>query len=150
MSNYIVHVQVDEPYVADLEALHAAAQAALVICGAGGPGAFTVQIQSAEAVHALNRDYAGSDYATDVLSFPAEDEDYAVEEGEPTYLGDIIIAHEVAEQQAREAGLPLQVELMTLVIHGTLHLLGYDHDNPERQAEMWALQSAALDQVRRV
>ncbi|GAB4472810.1 MAG: rRNA maturation RNase YbeY [Anaerolineae bacterium] len=145
---FSVYINVEEPYAVGEDAVRRAVLSALQVGGAAPPAALTVTITGAEQVRELNRTYAGNDYETDVLSFPAEDEPYAVEPGDPPYLGDVIIAYPVAAQQAQEAGTPLMVEIMTLAVHGTLHLLGYDHDEPERQAEMWALQSAAVDAVR--
>jgi len=145
---YVVHIASDGPYQADDNALRVASLQGLTIGQGKSPCALTVTLASAERVHELNKQYAGIDSTTDVLSFPAESEAYAVDPGDPPYLGDVIIAYPVAEQQAKDAGIPLLVELQTLAIHGTLHLLGYDHDTPDRQAEMWAIQSAALDATR--
>jgi probable rRNA maturation factor len=143
-----IHVTNEGSYPVDESAITIAVQQVLQISGAQQPLALTVTIASSERVHDLNLQYAGMDYTTDVLSFPAEEEPYAVEPGEPPYIGDIVIAYPVAEKQAAEAGQSIIVELQLLSIHGTLHLLGFDHDTPDRQAEMWAYQSAALDAVR--
>lgn len=145
---HAIYVNVDEAYEAEHSALVLAAWCALDIVGAQTPLAMTIQITSSEAVHQLNRDFAGDDYPTDVLSFAPEGEQYATEPDEPPYIGDVIIAYPMAVEQANVAGHPVQAELQLLAIHGTLHLMGYDHDTPERQAEMWALQSAAMDAVR--
>jgi probable rRNA maturation factor len=72
----------------------------------------------------LNRAFRGHDYATDVLSFPAETSEF---------LGDIAIATGVARRQADEAGHPVATELRVLALHGLLHLLGYDHDRDDGQ-----------------
>lgn len=145
---FTIHVAVEGNYPVESEPISRAAQQALVIVQATPPGALTITITSAERVHELNRQYAGIDSTTDVLSFGAEGESYKVEPGEPPYLGDVVIAYPVAEKQAQEAHLTTLNEIQLLAIHGTLHLLGYDHDTPERQAEMWAYQSAAMDAVR--
>ena len=71
---------------------------------------------------ALNRRYRRKNHPTDVLSFPAPDE--------PGLLGDLVIAKGVARRQAREAGHSYETELRVLALHGLLHLLGYDHDDP--------------------
>jgi probable rRNA maturation factor len=89
-------------------------------------GEVTVALVSDARMRALNRMYRGKDYATDVLSFPAE-------EGQPfppllPALGDIVIATGVARRQARDLGHSLAVELRILSLHGLLHLLGYDHE----------------------
>lgn len=79
-------------------------------------------------VHGLNLDYRGVDKPTDVLAF-------ALDEAGPTFphapLGDVVISVERAAAQARARRHPLDAELELLVVHGTLHLLGYDHDEPE-------------------
>ena len=106
-----------------------------------------------EAVQALNRDYRGIDAPTDVLSFAAQ-EDAA---GEPDldlpadlaaeidrHLGDVIIAYPYAAHQAERFGNSVGAELRLLAIHGTLHLLGYDHATPEEEDAMWAEQEAIL------
>lgn len=86
----------------------------------------------------LNRQYRGRDYATDVLSFQNE---------EP--LGDLVLCPQVLERQAREHGLAFREELGYMVIHGVLHLLGYDHEENARDAErMYALQDAIFEKLR--
>lgn len=147
--NYQIFVNVDGPYDdQDFLAVQTAAWYALDMAQAPMPAALTVLLTTSEAVHEMNRQYAQNDYETDVLSFPTEGDPYDTELGEPPYLGDIIIAVPVAQQQADTAGHSLTAELQLLTIHGTLHLVGYDHDTPENQATMWALQSAAMDAVR--
>jgi probable rRNA maturation factor len=79
----------------------------------------------------LNRRFRGSDRATDVLSFPrgsADDKDFPGTEV-ADYLGDIVVSTETALRQANEAGLSFQREVDELVMHGVLHLCGYDHEN---------------------
>ncbi|MBN1312581.1 MAG: rRNA maturation RNase YbeY [Anaerolineae bacterium] len=146
--DYTIYVTMDDPYQVDDVAVQLAAWYALSVSQAKAPLALTVTLTTSERVHELNRDYAGVDEPTDVLAFAAEEEAYSVEPGEPPYIGDVIIAYPVAEEQASKAGTPVISELQLLTIHGTLHLLGYDHDTPDHQAEMWAFQSAAMDAVR--
>jgi len=146
--DYVVQVQLEDVYNVDTAGIEAAAQQALTVAGAEMPCALTVTITSASHVQTLNREYAGIDKATDVLSFAAEDDPYQVEPGEPPYLGDIIIAYEVAAEQAAEVGHSLLAEMQTLAIHGALHLLGFDHQDADQQAEMWAYESAAKDALR--
>ncbi len=109
----------------------------------------SVVIARDEQVQALNQQFRGVDAPTDVLSFPADVLPMSpnAEDIEPPYLGDLIIAYPYTVQQAEEAGHPVEDELVLLVIHGTLHLLGYDHDTAEHQDEMWAEQTAALEQA---
>ncbi|WP_315096750.1 rRNA maturation RNase YbeY [uncultured Cellulomonas sp.] len=83
---------------------------------------------------------------TDVLSFPM-DELRPGREGDPTpagLLGDVVLCPEVAAQQARGAGHSTAEELLLLTTHGILHLLGYDHAEPEEEKEMFALQRRLL------
>lgn len=143
MTAYHVYV-LSEPDDAALDApVQAAAEHALAAAAAPAPCALTVTLTTTEAVQALNREYAGKDEPTDVLSFPAEDTPYAVEPGEPPYLGDVIIALPVAAEQAERLGRSLADEVQMLAIHGVLHLMGYDHDTDEEQAEMSAAEADA-------
>lgn len=112
-----------------------------------------------ERIHELNLEYRGIDRPTDVLSFAmnetGEDEPeiiYAASEDEeledvPYVLGDIIISVTRAQEQAEEYGHSLERELGFLFVHGFLHLLGYDHQDPESEAEMMSKQENVLAQV---
>lgn len=110
------------------------------------PASLTLFFADDTIIQQLNRDYLDNDKPTDVLSFPA---------GEPmpgmtaadTYLGDIIISIPFASRQAAGAGHPLAAELQLLAVHGTLHLLGYDHADNGGKNEMWQVQSAVLKQL---
>ncbi|MFN2586910.1 MAG: rRNA maturation RNase YbeY [Actinomycetota bacterium] len=82
-------------------------------------------------IRRLNARYAGDDNATDVLAFPMMDDDE-----ESVLLGDVVVCPEVAQDNAARAGGGLDAELRTLVVHGTLHLLGYDHQNDSQRAAM--------------
>jgi probable rRNA maturation factor len=83
-------------------------------------------------IRRLNARYRKKDRATDVLSFPAED----LSAMGVRLLGDVVISVERARSQAKERGKTLEEELDTLLIHGILHLLGYDHERSERDAEI--------------
>jgi probable rRNA maturation factor len=108
------------------------------------PGtALSVVLADDDYVQGLNRQYRGVDAPTDVLSFPADPLPAEVED-EPPYLGDLIIAYPYSARQAAQTGHALDDELVLLVIHGTLHLLGYDHDTAEAEAAMWTQQADAL------
>lgn len=91
-----------------------------------------------DEIRALNRQFRSVDDATDILSFPAGNE-IDPETGRE-FLGDLIICVERAADQAADGRHALQDEISLLTIHGLLHLLGYDHSDPEEKAEMWALQ----------
>lgn len=93
------------------------------------------------ALQALNLQFMGIDAPTDVLSFPAEEID---PETNRPYLGDIAISYPRALAQAQAGGHPVAHELQLLTVHGVLHLLGYDHAEPEEKAHMWQVQSQIL------
>lgn len=101
-------------------------------------GALTIRLTGDAALRRLNRGFMGHDAATDVLSFPAE---------EPGYFGDLAISVTRAAAQARAGGHSLQAELQLLVVHGVLHLLGYDHATRAQQARMWAAQARILSEL---
>jgi probable rRNA maturation factor len=91
------------------------------------------------------------DGPTDVLAFPMDElrPGMVNEEPEEGILGDLILCPSVAEQQARTAGHSTTDELELLTVHGILHLLGYDHAEPEEHQEMFALQARLLGEWRR-
>jgi probable rRNA maturation factor len=99
----------------------------------------TIAITDDESITELNRQYRDVDGPTDVLSFPMD-----AMPGDVPYLGDLVIAYPYASAQAAREGHTLDDSLTLLVVHGMLHLLGYDHDTPERRADMWTAQEAAL------
>ena len=98
-----------------------------------------------EAMRRLNRAYRGYDRPTDVLSFTAEPSPDAQETA--SYLGDLVICPEYAEAEAARRGIPTREELLRLLIHGTLHLAGYDHARPTEEKRMFALQEACLERT---
>lgn len=148
LEGYEVYVDGEDLTPEEERGIRLAAQQALYQTEAEAPCGLTVVVSTDDHVQHLNNAYAGNDYATDVLTFPAEGDPYEVEPGEPPYLGDVIIARGVAHKQADEAGHSLLAEFQLLAIHGTLHLLGFDHQDPDQQATMWAYQSAAMDALR--
>jgi probable rRNA maturation factor len=91
----------------------------------------------------LNQRYSGNDYATDVLSFSY------IEDGEAIdgVIGDIAICHEIALEQAKAAGTSPDDEVALLALHGTLHVLGYDHQTEAEQSSMQSLQQALMTQA---
>lgn len=96
------------------------------------PGSLTVAFVRDRAIRELNQTYRGKDRATDVLSFPTPGApvDLITEE---TYLGDVVIATDTALAQADAARHSLAREVSELVIHGALHLCGYDHETDNGQ-----------------
>jgi probable rRNA maturation factor len=133
----------------------------------------SVVITSDEEVQRLNREFRGIDAPTDVLSFPAQYEESSLDTrsdaaagdmdggemdggemdgGLPEelraeiarQLGDVLIAFPYASKQAERFGNSAADEMLLLAVHGTLHLLGYDHATPEEEAEMWQMQEEIL------
>lgn len=104
----------------------------------------TVQVTDNATVQALNRTYRGVDAPTDVLSFPAELPPLPDDAPDAHYLGDIAVAYAYVKTQAQRLDIDLKHNLVLMVIHGTLHLLGYDHDTPANKAAMWTAQEQAL------
>jgi probable rRNA maturation factor len=106
-----------------------------------------VRVVGTREGRALNRHYRGRDYATNVLSFPAElDEDVKLPKGVTMpLLGDIVLCAPVVAKEAREQKKPLTAHYAHLTVHGTLHLLGWDHED-EREADcMERLEREILD-----
>jgi len=94
------------------------------------PGEIAVRIVSAEEGRALNKEFRGKDYATNVLTF-----DYS---HEPVVGADLVICAEVVEQEARDMGLDILAHYAHLLVHGTLHAQGYDHEEDDEAACMEA------------
>lgn len=93
-------------------------------------------VVSLDEMTSLNEKYRGKTGPTDVLSFPCDEPCAVVDPGEPIAIGDVIIAPEVAEAQATEYGHTVEEELNLLVVHGVLHLLGYDHEADDEATAM--------------
>jgi len=86
----------------------------------------TIVFVSDAAIKKLNRQFRGKNYSTDVLSFPTKAEDF--ESDNQSHLGEVVISVERAAAQAKENGLTFSNEVEQLILHGLLHLSGYDHD----------------------
>ncbi|MCC6612936.1 MAG: rRNA maturation RNase YbeY [Anaerolineae bacterium] len=130
-------------YDVDSALLRAAADCVLAQEHVAVDSAMTVVISDDEHVASLNKQFRDVDSATDVLSFPAAPSPVEIPDELP-YLGDLIIAYPYASAQASREGHNAHKSFALLVVHGTLHLLGYDHDTPERRAQMWEAQARAL------
>lgn len=102
-----------------------------------GPVEISAVLADNATVHLLNRQWRGKDKPTNVLSFAAlDDEDAPLVPGAPLLLGDIILAFETCRDEAADLDKPLADHLSHLVVHGVLHLLGYDHEEDEAEAEL--------------
>ena len=102
-----------------------------------------------DAIRAINKEYRGIDRATDVLSFPLYERDDEIEllEGELAPFGDIVLSVPHAQAQAAEYGHSVEREVCYLVVHGLMHLAGYDHIEPDDKVEMRAEEEALLNAV---
>ncbi len=129
-----------------LTRLRVAALAVLRYEGVEEPVELTLVLTDDDSVQALNRRFRGVDRPTDVLAFGNDSRGpFSMGSAEmPRYLGDIVLALPTAQRQAEAAGATLLDELQLLIVHGTLHLLGYDHADPADKAEMWAHQAAII------
>lgn len=143
-------VRIDSDEAQDVDAADLARVIAVTLQVEGrAEGQVTLVITSDEAVTELNRAYLGIDGPTDVLSFPAQEPTtgFVSAPEMANYLGDIIIALPYTRRQAATLGRRLRDELRLLTVHGVLHLLGYDHAEPDEEASMWARQDAILAQL---
>lgn len=109
-------------------------------------------IATGERVKELNRDYLGEDAPTDVLAFSAREEGaeqtpFVQPPDGRLHLGEVIIAYPQAVVQAAARGHPVEKELAILIIHGLLHLLGYDHDEPGDERRMKAREAELLGYI---
>ena len=138
---------VNVQFAEDIESPLSAAQIQLAVSEALRQAGSVLDVDLAvvltddQELHRLNREYLGIDAPTDVLSFPAG---FVDPDSNQPYLGDILISIERARQQAEASHQAVQQELLLLVVHGVLHLLGYDHTGEEEKESMWSLQEKIL------
>lgn len=138
----MIHIESEFPFPEEL--LERAARAALGHESQPFDSDLSVILTNDARLHELNLKYLGVDAPTDVLSFPASETD---PETGTRYIGDILISIPRAQTQAEAAGHPLEAEVQLLVVHGVLHLLGYDHAQPEEKTRMWKAQAEILEHL---
>lgn len=139
----ILDLSIEEPWSGDTDwealASRAADAAAQVAPELANPRlSASLLFTSDEEIHALNRDWRGKDKPTNVLSFPMlarEDLLALAGEGPPELLGDIALAYQTCAREAGENGVPIDHHTAHLVVHGLLHLAGYDHESGPEEAE---------------
>lgn len=144
----------DWPTGIDWQALaERAAQAALAETPYAGlatspvPAEISIHLTSDEEVHGLNRDYRDKDKPTNVLSFPMLEEEELSAASDAVgelLLGDIVLARGVCEREAAERNIAVATHATHLIVHGTLHLLGYDHMMADEADAMEAIEIRAL------
>ncbi|MBA7600619.1 Endoribonuclease YbeY [subsurface metagenome] len=154
VSSVEINILIDEGLEIGVELswLEAAARQVLVAEGVGAKTEMGLVIATGERVKQLNRDYLGEDEPTDVLAFSAREE--AADQSpfiQPPdgvlHLGEVIISYPQAVIQAEEHRHPVKKELAILIIHGLLHLLGYEHDEPELERRMRAREAELLGRI---
>jgi probable rRNA maturation factor len=110
------------------------------------PAEACVALSDDAAVRRLNAQYRGMDKATNVLSFPSRDSQFK-DPNLPKSLGDVVIAQETVVREAAEQGIPAAHHLQHLVIHGLLHLIGFDHDRDEDAEDMESIEIDILSDL---
>lgn len=106
-----------------------------------------VRVVDREESAQLNQQYRGKQGATNVLSFPFEMPDEVKESGDMNLLGDLVICASVVEEQAQEQGKELLAHWAHMVVHGCLHLIGYDHQEPGEAEKMESLETGVLTEM---
>lgn len=109
-------------------------------------GEISVVLTDDEAMQAINRDHRGQDKPTNVLSFPGleAEELHKIDAMVPFLLGDLVFAQETVEREALAADLSVHHHMVHLIVHGFLHLLGYDHERDSEAEAMEALETRLL------
>ena len=146
-----IAVRADSAYRKKIDSrrLREAAQKTLAHERAPSRAEITLVITGDDEIRDLNRRYRGVDAPTDVLSFAEAEADArcVASPDEAAYLGDVVISYPRAVAQAASAGHPADDELLLLVVHGVLHLLGHDHAGRAEKRKMWAAQEEILNEL---
>jgi probable rRNA maturation factor len=143
---YTIALQTDgDASGVDTRAIERLAARALEAEAVEAPAELSILLADDALVRELNRTYRDTDAATDVLSFAqAEGDDFARPEGAPRHLGDVVISLDTARRQAVDYTQSLHDEVSHLLVHGILHLLGYDHEHPDDERQMRAREDVIL------
>jgi probable rRNA maturation factor len=107
----------------------------------------SVVVTGDEQIHQLNREFAGEDHATDVLSFSLREGEAFVAPDDTDRLGEVVVSFETAQRQADDAGRHVEDEVAHLLVHGVLHILGYDHAEPAGETKMRARERSILSEL---
>ena len=154
VAEHVILVSIVEPFASSVSEAWLESVARRVLEAEGvGAAELSVTVTDDETVRSLNREYAGEDAVTDVLSFSQrEGEEFAAPPGGVPALGEVIIAYPQALRQAQDRPLRqgsgravVSVEVARLLIHGILHLLGYDHAEAEEERRMRAREEELLE-----
>jgi len=148
-----IHIEQNFQGCVDENQARKIAQQVLKAEGVTPPYEVSIVFTDSKTVQRLNRDYRGVDEPTDVLAFymlPGKTTNnlpFILPPDGITRLGEIIISYPQAVEQAKEQEHSVAQELALLIIHGILHLLGYDHEQPEEEAKMRAREKELLEKV---
>ncbi len=124
-----------------------AAKETLVVEESGEEAEISIVFVDEEYIHHLNRQYRGVDCPTDVLAFAMQEGESFCRVEEELILGDVVVSLPAAQRQSMEYGHSLRREVAYLVVHGVLHLLGYDHQTEEDRRVMRAKEEAVLGRL---
>ena len=154
MSSQRLSVQIDGPFanLVSEDWLRKVVDMTLVAAGLDAEVHIDLVIASDDTVRELNRDFRGIDDTTDVLAFAlsedaSEAEAFVMPPGTVRHLGEVIVSYNQAERQAKEHDHTLDRELALLVAHGVLHLLGHDHEEPEAEQTMRAIEARVMGAI---
>ncbi len=144
-----INVLVDEGFEGCPEVgwLRSVAEQVLTVQGAGSDVELGLVITSQERVQQLNKSYRGKDEPTDVLAFYMTSADFIEPPDGMRHLGEVIISYPQAVIQAKEHQHSVKKELAILIIHGVLHLLGYDHEESGQERQMRGREADILSQI---
>jgi len=145
--NWQIDIRIDEPFQEPVQEswVRQAVREVVISEGSSDPVELSLLITDDTTLHELNRTYRGIDKTTDVLAFAfQEDTEFPSISDGITHLGEVIISCPQAAKQAEEMGHSLQNEVVVLVVHGVLHLLGYDHESSEDDEQMRSIESEIL------
>jgi probable rRNA maturation factor len=149
-----IEIQNESGVDVDTDAIRDVARHTLEQTGVSPLAELSILLVDAAYMSDLNHRWMGGEGPTDVLAFPMDEAGANFDHGpgenasDPALLGDIVLCPEVAERNAAAAGHTSADEVALLTVHGTLHLLGYDHAEPEEEREMFRLQARLLDSWR--
>jgi probable rRNA maturation factor len=144
---YRVYVRIDAPFRKSVTEDWLRLIAGRVLAAEGVTSAeIGIVITGDRAVQTLNRNYRGEDAPTDVLSFALTEDaqDFVLPPDAVSRLGEVVVSFPTARRQAQQAGRPVAEEMAHLVVHGILHLLGYDHAQEAEERAMRAREEALL------
>lgn len=142
----MIFINISKEYLSQInqELIQRAAHATISHLPSTEPVDLTIVLTNNDKIQELNKNFRGIDTPTDVLSFPS---DHVDPDTGMRYVGDVIISYPYCQEQATLAGHTIDDELHLLVIHGTLHLFGYDHMTIEDRTQMWSIQREILSEI---